>query len=67
MLGAGLAGAMVVMGLVATFLAIRIHMVPSFFPKGVFLVMNAVGILVFGGIVANRHRSCGAIPNGISD
>ncbi len=52
MLGAGLAGAMVVMGLVATFLAIRIHMVPSFFPKGVFLVMNAVGILVFGGIVA---------------
>ena len=52
LLGAGLAAAMVVMGLVATFVAIRVHMVPSFFPKGVFLVMNAVGICVFGGIVA---------------
>jgi hypothetical protein len=27
-------------------------MVPSFFPPGVFLVMNGLGILVFGGLVA---------------
>lgn len=50
--GAGLALAMVVMGLAATLFAIRFHRVPSFFPKGVFLVMNSVGILVFGGLVA---------------
>ncbi len=51
-LGAGLAVAMVVMGPAATFFSIRAHMVPSFFPVGVFLVMNALAILVFGGIVA---------------
>lgn len=50
--GAALAGAMVVMGLAATLFAIRYHFVPSFFPPGVFLVMNALGILVFGGLVA---------------
>ena len=50
--GAALAGAMVVMGLAATWFAIRYHFVPSFFPPGVFLVMNTVGILVFGGLVA---------------
>lgn len=51
-LGAGLAAAMVVMGLAATLFSIRFHLVPSFFPTGVFLVMNGVGILVFGGLVA---------------
>lgn len=50
--GAALAGAMVVMGLAATWYAVRYHMVPSFFPPTVFLVMNGLGILVFGGLVA---------------
>jgi uncharacterized membrane protein YozB (DUF420 family) len=50
--GAGLAAAMVVMGLTATIVAFTDHRVPSFFPPGVFLVMNSLGILVFGGLVA---------------
>lgn len=50
--GAGLAGAMVVMGLAATLFAIRYKMVPPFFPPAIFLVMNVFAILVFGGLVA---------------
>lgn len=50
-IGAGLSFAMVIMGLAATLFAIRYHRVPSFFPPGVFLVMNSLGILVFGGLV----------------
>jgi len=50
--GAALAIAMVVMGLAATFFAIRYHFVPPFFPPGIFLVMNTIGILAFGGLVA---------------
>ena len=50
LVGAALAVAMVIMGLAATLFAIRYHMVPSFFPPGVFLVMNSLGILVFGGL-----------------
>jgi hypothetical protein len=61
LIGAGLAAAMVVMGLAATFLALRINMVPPFFPRGVFLVMNSIGILVFGALVAAgvalRHKA----------
>ncbi|CAN5293776.1 hypothetical protein BH10PSE4_BH10PSE4_36980 [soil metagenome] len=61
MFGAVLAGAMVVMGLAATVYAVRYHRVPSFFPPTIFLVMNALGILVFGGLVtagvALRRRS----------
>lgn len=49
--GAGLAGAMVIMGLAATWFALRYHRVPSVFPPGIFLVMNGLGILVFGGLV----------------
>jgi uncharacterized membrane protein YozB (DUF420 family) len=52
MFGAALAAAMVIMGLAATLFAIRFHRVPSFFPPGVFLVMNILGIIVFGAIVA---------------
>jgi uncharacterized membrane protein YozB (DUF420 family) len=52
MAGAVLAGAMVVMGLAATLFAVRYDRVPPFFPPGVFLVMNGIGILVFGGLVA---------------
>ncbi|QWT21646.1 hypothetical protein KPL74_06480 [Bacillus sp. NP157] len=51
-LGAILACAMLVMGLVATFFAIRYNAVPSFFPPTIFLVMNTIGILVFAGLVA---------------
>jgi uncharacterized membrane protein YozB (DUF420 family) len=49
--GAGLAAAMVVMGLAATLYAIHSSSVPSFFPPPLFLVMNTIGILVFGGLV----------------
>ena len=59
--GAVLALAMVVMGLAATFYAVHYHFVPSFFPPAIFLVMNGLGILVFGGLVAagivNRRRA----------
>lgn len=50
--GAGLAGAMVIMGLAATLYAVRYHMVPSFFPPAIFMVMNGLGIVVFAGLVA---------------
>lgn len=52
LIGAGLAAAMVVMGVTATLLAYPYHRVPGFFPGGVFLVMNCLGIVVFGGLVA---------------
>lgn len=51
LIGAGLAIGMVIMGLAATFFSIRYHRIPSFFPPGVFLVMNILVILVFGGLV----------------
>ncbi|MET0256596.1 MAG: hypothetical protein ABWZ85_02810 [Luteibacter sp.] len=49
--GAGLAAAMVVMALAATWYAIRFHFVPAFFPPTIFLVMNTIGIAVFAGLV----------------
>jgi hypothetical protein len=55
-LGAGLACAMVVMGLAATFFTVATHHIPTFFPKGIFLVMNLLAILVFGGLVAAGVR-----------
>jgi uncharacterized membrane protein YozB (DUF420 family) len=56
LLGAGLAAAMVVMGVTATIAAYPYHRVPVFFPGGVFLVMNCLGIAVFGGLVAAAIR-----------
>ncbi|HVI56207.1 MAG TPA: hypothetical protein VM621_14285 [Luteibacter sp.] len=50
-IGAGLAGAMFVMALAATLYSIHSNNVPSFFPAPLFLVMNTIGILVFGGLV----------------
>jgi uncharacterized membrane protein YozB (DUF420 family) len=50
-IGAGLAAAMVLMGLAATFFAIRFNSAPSFFPPPLFLVMNVIGITVFGALV----------------
>jgi uncharacterized membrane protein YozB (DUF420 family) len=51
-LGATLACAMVIMGLAATYYAIRYGFMPSFFPPRIFLVMNTIGIAVFAGLVA---------------
>ena len=56
MVGAGLAVAMVVMAWAATLFTIRAHGVPAAFPPGFFLVMNCLGILVFGGLVAAGVR-----------
>lgn len=53
LVGAGVAAAMVVMGVTATLLAYPYHRVPGFFPGGVFLVMNLLGIAVFGALVAS--------------
>lgn len=50
-IGAGLAAAMLVMGVAATLYAIRYDVVPSFFPRPIFLVMNLIGIAVFAGLV----------------
>lgn len=52
MAGAWLAGLMVVMGVGATVFAIRYKFIPSFFPPTIFLVLNLLGILTFGGLVA---------------
>jgi hypothetical protein len=41
-----------VMGVAATLYSVRYHLVPSFFPPRIFLVMNLIGILVFAGLVA---------------
>lgn len=58
--GAALVVAMVVMGLAATLLTVHLNAIPSFFPPTIFLVMNIIGIIVFGGLVAAgialRHR-----------
>lgn len=60
-IGAVLAGAMLVMGVAATLYAIRHDIVPDFFPRPIFLVMNLIGIAVFGGLVAAgiafRHQA----------
>jgi hypothetical protein len=52
MFGAVLAAAMVVMGVAATLHSIRHNTLPSFFPPRIFLVMNIIGIGVFGALVA---------------
>ena len=50
--GAGLAVLMVGMGWAATWLSIHNHRVPTFFPPGVFLMMNGIGMVVFAGLIA---------------
>ena len=47
-LGAVLAAAMVVLGIVTTVMAIEQHRVPSFFPPGIFLVLDVLGVVGFG-------------------
>ncbi len=50
--GAVLAALMVIMGAAVTLFAIHTHIVPSFFPPGIFLAMNFIGVAFFGGLVA---------------
>ncbi|MGU3390100.1 hypothetical protein [Sphingomonas sp. M1A8_2b] len=52
-LGAVIATAMVVVGILTTVLAIRDHRVPFFFPPGIFLVLDVVGVLGFGMLTAS--------------
>jgi hypothetical protein len=50
--GAVLALLMMIMGAAATLFALKTHIVPSFFPPGIFLVMNVIDVAFFGGLVA---------------
>jgi uncharacterized membrane protein YozB (DUF420 family) len=52
LVGAGLAAAMVAMALTATVVAVRVHMVPAGFPPAMFVVMNSLDAVVFGGLIA---------------
>ncbi|MGA1799999.1 hypothetical protein VH567_14605 [Sphingomonas sp. 4RDLI-65] len=52
MLGAGIAAVMVVLGIVTTVMAIRQHRVPGFFPPGIFLMLDVLGVLGFGVLTA---------------
>lgn len=51
-LGACIAVAMVVLGIVTTVMAVQQHRVPFFFPPGIFLVLDVLGILGFGILTA---------------
>jgi hypothetical protein len=50
--GLVLAVLMVGLGISTTVMALRMHRVPPFFPPSIFLVLDVVGILAFGGLVA---------------
>jgi uncharacterized membrane protein YozB (DUF420 family) len=52
MAGAWLAGLMVIMGVAATIFAIHEKFIPPFFPPTVFLVLNLLGIVTFGALIA---------------
>ncbi len=52
MLGAVIAASMVVLGIVTTVAAVEQHRVPPFFPPGVFLVLDVLGIIGFGILTA---------------
>jgi hypothetical protein len=47
-----LAGVMVALGIAATVVAVRLHMMPPTFPPAVFLTMNWLDAICFGGLVA---------------
>jgi len=51
-LGAGIAVVMVVLGIVTTVMAIEQHRVPPFFPPGIFLVLDVLGVIGFGILTA---------------
>ncbi|KQX24263.1 MULTISPECIES: hypothetical protein [unclassified Sphingomonas] len=50
--GAALTAAMVPLGIVATVMCIERGAVPFFFPHNIFLVVNILGVLGFGGLAA---------------
>jgi uncharacterized membrane protein YozB (DUF420 family) len=52
MLGAFIAASMVVLGIATTVAAVEQHRVPPFFPPGVFLVLDVLGIIGFGILTA---------------
>ena len=52
MLGAGIAAVMVVLGIATTFMAIEQQRVPPFFPPGIFLVLDVLGVIGFGALTA---------------
>ncbi len=51
-LGAVIAASMVVLGIVTTVAAIQQHRVPPFFPPGIFLVLDVLGVIGFGILTA---------------
>ena len=51
-LGAVIATSMVVLGIVTTVAAIQQHRVPPFFPPGIFLVLDVLGVIGFGMLTA---------------
>jgi len=52
LLGAVIATSMVVLGIVTTVAAIQQHRVPPFFPPGIFLVLDVLGVIGFGILTA---------------
>ncbi len=52
MLGAVIAASMVVLGIVTTVAALEQHRVPPFFPPGIFLVLDVLGVIGFGILTA---------------
>ncbi len=52
MIGASVAAVMVVLGITTTVTAIEQHRVPPFFPPGVFLVLDVLGVIGFGILTA---------------
>ncbi|PTW45983.1 hypothetical protein C8J25_106236 [Sphingomonas faeni] len=51
-LGAVIATSMVVLGIVTTVAAVQQHRVPPFFPPGIFLVLDVLGVIGFGILTA---------------
>lgn len=51
-LGACIAVVMVVLGIVTTVMAVHQHRVPGFFPPGIFLVLDVLGVIGFGILTA---------------
>ncbi|MEG3083294.1 hypothetical protein U1707_06545 [Sphingomonas sp. PB2P12] len=51
-LGACIGVTMVVLGIVTTVMAIEQHRVPPFFPPGIFLVLDVLGVIGFGILTA---------------
>lgn len=55
-IGAAGAGLLVILAVATTIYAETAHLVPSFFPKSIFLFMNVLGVVFFGGVTAAAIR-----------